>query len=379
MGLSAALSVNATSAVGTCSDASGFSALGTLPYGRHVRCERFSNKLLQIDDESMHESKRQSSLRIRSVIVSCARNVEKELGRSLAFVTALGKHTSAFSVVIYEDSSTDATRRKLRQWVASGQTAHTKTVFFADTVMHATRTQRLALCRNTLMHTALQISRVAQKRHSKLPTIMVAVDLDCPHVLDRVLPGFRNALRAMHPKESSRFDVLTANSYPSYYDLWTIRSSKLLIDYDCWVGDACSRIATLPADRCTPSFGRECTCATGNEQVQRRGNCHAYQIFISPNAPMFAVDGGYSGLALYNADTLQRASCMFDGDARCEIVPFQACLRAARFRIGLVPNLLQGCGVEHSLRANTTMRGKRRKNVYVSSRGDITYATLVQK
>ena len=56
MGLSAALSVNATSAVGTCSDASGFSALGTLPYGRHVRCERFSNKLLQIDDESMHES-----------------------------------------------------------------------------------------------------------------------------------------------------------------------------------------------------------------------------------------------------------------------------------------------------------------------------------
>ena len=366
--------MNSTSSVGGACSNAGFTQ--NLFHSRHVKCEKVTNRL-----DELHESTRASTMQVRAVIVSCARNVEKDLKSSLAFLTGLGKHTSAFSVVIYEDSSTDGTRDQLRRWVTSGHSTHAKTAFFADPLMRATRTQRLALCRNTIMHEAFSSSRISRTRGSKLPTIMVAVDLDCPHVLERVLPGFRDALGAMQPPESARFEVLTANSYPSYYDLWTIRSKQLLIDYDCWVGDACSRTAQLPAEHCSPRpvGDPECVCAAGKEQVRRRGNCQSYQIFISPAAPLFAVEGGYSGLTLYNADAVERTGCTFNGDERCEIVPFQACLRSRQLRIGLVPSLLQGCGAEHTLAANRTMLGKPRQNVFMSDKGAITYATRIQK
>ena len=95
--------------------------------------------------------------------------------------------------------------------------------------------------------------------------------------------------------------------------------------------------------------------------------------------PTFAVEGGYSGLTLYNADAVERTGCTFNGDERCEIVPFQACLRSRQLRIGLVPSLLQGCGAEHTLAANRTMLGKPRQNVFMSDKGAITYATRIQK
>ena len=206
--------------------------------------------------------------------------------------------------------------------------------------------------------------------------MMVAVDLDCPHELADVQPGFRDALAAMHPAQSSRFDVLTANSRPIYYDLWTIRSKALLIDYDCWNGDGCSHDPKLPETFCKSDESGTCKCQVGSEQVNKRGSCHRYELTISPAAPMFAVDGGYSGFTIYNTDAIEHTGCHFNGDLACEIVPFQACLRSRQLRIGLVPNLISGCGGEHTRAATRAMGGKYRRKVFVSPAGNITYRTV---
>ena len=60
-----------------------------------------------------------------------------------------------------------------------------------------------------------------------------------------------------------RWDVLTANSVPQYYDLWALRSENLLLTYDC---------------------------LRDEHQVRARGICFNYRVQIDINAPAIPVD-----------------------------------------------------------------------------------------
>ena len=174
-------------------------------------------------------------------------------------------------------------------------------------------------------------------------------------------------LLADDPSEPAmRYDVLTANSRPFFYDRWALRSRALQMDYDC---------------------------LSDGQQVRARGSCAEYALDVSPTAPPVEVDSAYGGLALYRLDALRKrgaASCRYDGMGhacpcrlggsgcrcgrwpRCEHVAFHECLRRHGLRLAILPSLAThyyaasmapsaSLRVRVSVRSDGTVRTCRRK------------------
>lgn len=256
------------------------------------------------------------------MIGSCARNVKAQLER----------HTKAWAeavltlvdggMVIFEDSQRagdpDGSRVALREWAAADVRVR---LILAQPLLYPkwSRTQRLALCRNMLLHEAI----------AQLPPqgFLASVDIDCdagePATVAALLHG--TALAAGWPSVppgpvlagsaassvTRPWDVLTFNSPKRYYDRWALRSTLLELDYDCWF----------------------------NKTAKKRGTCPNMDIAIDRAAPPFEVDSAFNGLGLYRADALQRAAaagCAYKGTKNsymCEHVPFHLCLVRLRARM----------------------------------------------
>ena len=261
----------------------------------------------------------------------------------------LGQQVAERGIMVYYEDGflRGEARETLNSWFASRK--HTQ-AFFAEPIRAlSSRTERLALCKNMLVQEAIKVSGAAS---SALATYFVSIDLDCPHRLDRILPGFRAALGAM---AHGRYHVLSANSLPVYYDLWSLRSKELLVDYDCFVGDACELSVRSPPDaRCSRTNrtalvgwrNRSCSCPAGDREVQNRGACFQYEVRIHPGAEIFDVQAADNGISIYTLAAL-RSPCKFDGGMHRELVPFQRCVLSLGMRIGIVPSLVSGCGAEH--------------------------------
>jgi len=246
-------------------------------------------------------------------VAGCARDVGPKLARTMlpilgALPALLAPAAVAF--LVFENDSADDTAAKLISWIGGdARRAATARLHFARR-LGGSRTERLALCRNTLLGEAHRISA----------RYLLMLDLDCkrrPPWADDPRP-LRMALGALRRRE---WDVLAANSMAEldYYDLWALRSAELGADYDCW------------RDRV---------------EMKRRGDCDATQLRINASAPPFAVDSAFNGLALYRLGALRRRAggCSYDGGRTCEHVPFHLCLRRSGLRLGVAPYLVQGCG-----------------------------------
>ena len=271
------------------------------------------------------------------LIGSCARNVRAALqGHSRAWVESL-LGESRGSAVIFEDEQRsgdpDGTRQLLQAWAASDGRVR---LVLAQPLLYPkwSRTQRLALCRNTL---------VSEARRLPPHGVFVSIDLDChaPHA-PTVMSALSSTVGQWGSGVVGRWDVLTANTLPPayYYDRWALRSSTLGIDYDCW-------------------FNRT--------QRAARGSCPDYAITIDTAAAPFAVDSAFNGLGLYRASALRAAAdCRYRGTKNsylCEHVPFHLCLRSHQLSIGVLPSLTVSCGA-------TTMgkdRAQRRRVRYMAN------------
>ena len=292
-------------------------------------------------------------------------------------------------LIVYEDGSVDATRAKLRTFVADHERASepmdgTIRLILADGVDDffggdARRERKIALCRHTLLHEALHHT----SRSGALATggaFMLAVDLDCtaPHppainaavakmlppwlrqgksatdqatvvrdlhataadlsakpVVDGVPPHVLPASVPMMGSAWDTWDVLSAapRGHGDYYDHSALRASLLgaWFTYDYWYD---------------------------LRGIVSHGNCVEHHLRVSPMAPVLPVESAFNGLALYRLATLNLSGCGYVPYYRvrpnstvqpvvvrgaCEHVAFHLCLRAKQLTIGIDPSLQTGC------------------------------------
>ena len=152
---------------------------------------------------------------------SCARNVRKALEtHTEEWITSLLQQHADSGVLVFEDrqrsGDPDGTRARLVDWATRDERVR---LILAAPLLYPvwSRTQRLALCRNMLMHEAVR----QLPRHG----FLVALDLDC-----RAAPVAQLSAALGSAAAWRRWDVLTTNSPPSgwYYDRWALRSSTKL-------------------------------------------------------------------------------------------------------------------------------------------------------
>ena len=281
------------------------------------------------------------SVPARVYFVACARDAARKLKRYMLpqlelLASSFAEHESVF----LENDSTDDTRDVLLKWANERPNALRRTaggarslLLLQGTQLKRLRTERVALCRNTLLRFVRERERqrvsTAAARGARgqreLPAFLVVLDIDCKRPV-----GAAPLARAVTSMLASRqWDVLTANSIAGqdYYDLWALRSRKLCLQHDCW------------HDRAS---------------VRRRGNCDAYEVRLDHAAPTFEVLSAFNGLAVYRLATVAHGGagrgtdgsgvCLYDGSVTCEHVAFHKCLHGQGLRLAVAPYLVQGCG-----------------------------------
>jgi hypothetical protein len=358
---------------GWCVAEHGFTTQNTTTEGAanlHATMCTSVRQLLQKD--GVHPSRAKPRVRARLIFGTCVKNAAKQLRASISFIEALGAAAAAYEVIVFEDGSRDDTRNILKQWASRNARVHA--IFAQKMSVYSMRTQHIALCRNVVLQEAFKAASVAlgqQSRHRDTPTLMVALDADCDHRIDDVLPGVQAAVGAI--ESQPMYAVLSANSLPFYYDLWVLRSRRLLIDYDCFLGDKCVR------GRCNYVFGMGgCRCEAGWRETVNKGTCFDYEVSVHPRAPIFDIDSGFDGLAVYNLAAINATRCGFNGDLRVEHVAFHQCLRSSGLRIALVPGMVQGCGQEHMRKLGMGIAPKK-GSVRVTATGEFVYSTNLSR
>lgn len=272
------------------------------------------------------------------VVTGCARRIATKLQAvtipylDVLLTGAQHRGLAATVLIFHDDPSDNETLAVLHGWAARERRVR---LVLSDMGDRGERIQRLTLCRNTLLaESALWLRKAAEGALAR--GFIAMLDLDCDHgkpdgmlqAIDRgdlAVGGFETGEKG----KSGRFDVLAANNFGAYRDMWALRSSKLHMNYDCFWDAA--RMRTF-------------------------GNCKRHRIFVHPAAPPFAVEAAFNGMAIYSAATVmaQRVShCRYSNETAdpdtgrahvvCEHVPYQQCLVKGGMRIGIVPSLLTNC------------------------------------
>ena len=360
---------NATMANGACSTTYGFTR-GALAFGRtsfldvrtytgvrtEVQCESVGLGRSLPPHTKDQKPKHFTTLPEPAHIVGCARNIASDLKSSAAGIESLGRAFSKYTILIWEDGSSDGTRAMLTHWASHnprvrmlGPPPDVKWIGAS-----LGRISRLAFGRQVLLAESLKLATPhATTTHYTPPGYYIVMDLDCPtpprpqalslaihrHMVPlqptKHLPPVAGDLRARAARATRaasaagsavahpRFDALLANSQPYYYDLLVLRSSSLTLQYDC-IEDKAAMAA--------------------------RGACCDYTITIDPAAPPIEVDSAFNGLAVYSLAALHDSGCRYHGPLLREAdhAGLHPCLRRAGLRLAIAPSIVHGCGQAHT-------------------------------
>jgi hypothetical protein len=229
-----------------------------------------------------------SSLRL--IVLACSRNVESKVDNYRKHIEPILDlfHPSS-RLLIFESDSDDKTAQKLHQWSRAQVYAHGQLKR-----QYPSRTDRLALCRNTLLSKA---------RHFA-PDYILVTDLD---IFATSVPSFLTNFR-YDPKDWS---VMTASSSAAYYDIWALRTlSDSVMNYDVW-----HRMWDLQK-----SSNKYCSAAFTGLIIG------IHQKHISIEHDLIEVRSAFGGAGLYKANSTY--GCLYDGrNTTCEHVPFHLCMR----------------------------------------------------
>jgi len=212
-------------------------------------------------------------------------------------------------VVIYENDSTDRTHEMLMEWVSLREhNVHRQVI--SESNLNARfpgRTVRLAHIRNTLLH--------------HIPPgfdYFMMVDLDDVFTHPVRKESFDSCFEM-----KDKWDVVTANGYGGYYDIWALRVPGV-IEFDCWQ--------------------RYYELIRSGKYTQKQATYEAIEKFKDymhgVKEPMY-VDGAFN-VAMISKVSILRPCCRYSGVADniscCEHYPFQKCLRSHGARILFNPN-----------------------------------------
>jgi hypothetical protein len=242
-------------------------------------------------------------------ILGACKNSEPFLPSVLANLELITSWFKECRVVIYENDSTDNTHSILMDWSRiGGHNIHRQII--KETNLNdrfADRTVRLAYIRNTLLcHVP--------------PSFDYFMMVDMDDVFSRPVQkaSFDScfALKDM-------WDVVTANGYGGYYDIWALRIPGV-IEFDCW-------------EKYYELWRSE-------KYTQQEATYEAIEKFKGHMAdvktPMY-VDAAFNVAMISKVSNVKpccRYSGVSDGKSCCEHVPFQRCLRSHGARILFNPD-----------------------------------------
>jgi len=252
---------------------------------------------------------------MRNVIVcGCTRNSEPYLEANLLALYKVRPCFDQFRILVYENDSTDRTRAVLARFRAMHADFYFMQENGVDRLLKS-RTERIAHGRNRLIRYV--------SAHRDVFDYMIMVDLDV------AVPFLAVQLGRIFEMQQD-WDVLTANCFGRYYDIWALRIGKnnwdpqlhgkiwaQSIDSDCW------------------------------QQPQAIKTVANAQRVIPPGSPLIPVDSAFGGLAIYKVGVLQ--GCSYSRSSQtCEHVAFHEQLRRKNgARIFICPALQVQCQTEH--------------------------------
>jgi len=150
------------------------------------------------------------------VITGCCTNVERFIRRNLLIIDEIGKRFKSYKVVIYENDSKDNTRSILHECKQSNYD-----YIFEDNVNIKNRTERIAHCRNQLLHHV-------RENYNDYDYLLM-LDLD-----DVLFSGkLINTIHTCFLYKPEQWDAMFANCSDKYYDIYALRKKKYLTTC-CW-------------------------------------------------------------------------------------------------------------------------------------------------
>ena len=232
------------------------------------------------------------------------RNIEKYIKKNLEHIDKCGKKFKDYAVVIYENDSSDNTKKILEENKKDNY------YYIFDTTNESSRTKRIAYGRNQVLNKVRELNSY---------DFLIMLDLDDVNESGKFVKTIDSCFT------NNDWDVLTGNQTDKYYDIWAFRKTGLL-DWDCW---------------------REYSKATKNGMSDSEAK-HKYVygvITIFEPGQLIEVDSAFSGIAIYRLKSLPE-QCNYkgyyddDGSELCEHVPFHQCIKKNGGKIFINTNFL---------------------------------------
>jgi GR25 family glycosyltransferase involved in LPS biosynthesis len=247
-----------------------------------------ANALAELDDR--HIGRVQRSV----VICGAARNVGKYLPNVLQNVDRLTKLFQRYSVVFYENDSSDDTLEQLVGYKSRDEeNVHVLTEKIVGTAPKwSKRTERISHARNMLVDFAHETCGTCD--------YVIMFDMD-----DRFSVPLMLTSLGVWLNRASEWDGLSFNTH-DLYDVWALRWSAR--PESCWVDGETSQESAIRIE-------------------ETRGDFAALLGELNPAAELAAVHSAFGGFAIYKLGHTK--GCRYDGrgDTECEHVPFHACMR----------------------------------------------------
>jgi len=227
------------------------------------------------------------------VFAGTCKNIENYVKKSLENIEECGKLFNSFKVIIYENDSTDNTRKILNE-----NKKDNYYYIFENNIQEPRRTMRISNGRNKILDKMKELNL-------KMFDYLIMLDLD-----DVTNSGsFIKTIQTCFQYDD--WDVLTANQKNKYYDLWALRK-KGYLEYDVW--------GEIAKD--SPIEDKEIIYKKINESKFENG--------------LIEVDSAFGGIAIYKIASIK--NCIYVGEhisnerypehsEKCEHVEFNKCIK----------------------------------------------------
>jgi hypothetical protein len=222
---------------------------------------------------------------VKAIFCGCVRDVAAHLDGVLLNIDRFTSLFQKSAFLFIENDSTDDSLNRLKNWSSAYPNSNIISHSGLD-LIRSSRTQRLAFCRNLLLH------EIKKSRYQEFD-VVVMLDMDDVNSVPIDLVGFSDALSFLITTESA---AAVCAYQENYYDLWALRHREHFA-IDIW-------------EECL----RESLATSKSDQEIFSGLRMRYPMsFLSPNTPT-KVLSAFGGLALYKRSALVTNPCVYSGE-----------------------------------------------------------------
>ena len=236
------------------------------------------------------------------------RNSEKFIKQNLDNIDKCGSLFKNYSVVIYENDSSDSTRQ-----ILNDNKKDNYNYIFEDNITEPSRTKRISYGRNKVL------DKIRELNKDNTYQYMVILDLDDINSYGKFVDTIYTCFLY------DDWDVLTGNQSGKYYDIYALRK-KSDVEYDCMkeVYDDMNK--------------------TGISYMDAYNKWAVSKMKHYPEGDLLEVDSAFGGIAIYKLASIPN-TCNYKGEYDtggdiCEHVPFNKCLKDNGAKIYINTNFI---------------------------------------